>query len=552
MTTHNEFSFTVMLLAGCLSYANSAVNPILYAFLSENFKKSFAKAFTCTSNVDVNAQLHGENSVFPQQHHLSKGKQSSTSRAETASTYLDSNPKKVKKKSKLQSGKSKLKESKKQITNLTTKINLKKHKRLSLDLSGQRLSHLNNEDGELNQANNSNYHIANSQAAKSTNKLKLIKLTPHQNNSKELALSSELDEHHRLNEPDQINKASNQEAVSSARFKRRRKSEPKLSTASAGNEAGQQQSKDRRRSTLISQVDLELSKQDDELSSDEDDLAYESEDDDEDYEDDSSVNSQQTNERNCVAMPARLKAKFLSVSGSRFRSLNRKATPIKRTNSSTSLEAIKTGGSAKDNRKISLVSSESSQLKKSNKNKLLILMNKLTNKQSDEMMKTSSEQTIEKRPENRISRKRISQAEAEHHRFGRIQLDKINSQLNSRTTSKSAYSHNVNKQDVDGERCVNASCLSNKPNNDTTTTTYDLEHRQRGSTGNSVQSSMDSENHQSSNDTNNNYDANSDGQFRRDETNCINSCTNSKSCESSECAQCSKCLERRGVIQTQL
>lgn len=61
----NTFSFTMMLLTGCLSYANSAVNPILYAFLSDNFKKSFAKAFTCAAGREVNAQLHVENSVFP-------------------------------------------------------------------------------------------------------------------------------------------------------------------------------------------------------------------------------------------------------------------------------------------------------------------------------------------------------------------------------------------------------------------------------------------------------------------------------------------------------
>lgn len=61
----NTFSFTMMLLTGCLSYANSAVNPVLYAFLSDNFKKSFAKAFVCAARREVNAQLHGENSVFP-------------------------------------------------------------------------------------------------------------------------------------------------------------------------------------------------------------------------------------------------------------------------------------------------------------------------------------------------------------------------------------------------------------------------------------------------------------------------------------------------------
>lgn len=41
------------------------MNPILYAFLSDNFKKSFMKAFTCAKPNEINAQLHGENSFFP-------------------------------------------------------------------------------------------------------------------------------------------------------------------------------------------------------------------------------------------------------------------------------------------------------------------------------------------------------------------------------------------------------------------------------------------------------------------------------------------------------
>lgn len=56
---------TIFLLAGCLSYSNSAMNPILYAFLSDNFKKSFLKACTCATGKDVNAGLHQENSTFP-------------------------------------------------------------------------------------------------------------------------------------------------------------------------------------------------------------------------------------------------------------------------------------------------------------------------------------------------------------------------------------------------------------------------------------------------------------------------------------------------------
>lgn len=53
------------LIANLLSNANSAMNPVLYAFLSDNFKKSFVKACICAANKDVNAALQIENSVFP-------------------------------------------------------------------------------------------------------------------------------------------------------------------------------------------------------------------------------------------------------------------------------------------------------------------------------------------------------------------------------------------------------------------------------------------------------------------------------------------------------
>ncbi|XP_041977117.1 somatostatin receptor type 2-like [Aricia agestis] len=61
----SRITVTVFLVAACFSYSNSAVNPILYAFLSENFKKSFLKACQCASGRDVNATLHVENSVIP-------------------------------------------------------------------------------------------------------------------------------------------------------------------------------------------------------------------------------------------------------------------------------------------------------------------------------------------------------------------------------------------------------------------------------------------------------------------------------------------------------
>lgn len=67
----SRVSITIFLLAGFLSYSNSAMNPILYAFLSDNFKKSFMKACTCAAGKDVNAVLHIENSVFPRKNKTS-------------------------------------------------------------------------------------------------------------------------------------------------------------------------------------------------------------------------------------------------------------------------------------------------------------------------------------------------------------------------------------------------------------------------------------------------------------------------------------------------
>ncbi|KAH8371777.1 hypothetical protein KR093_008811 [Drosophila rubida] len=69
----SKLQVVVFLACGCLAYSNSAMNPILYAFLSDNFKKSFMKACTCAARHDVNAQLQLENSFFPK---FGKGRQS--------------------------------------------------------------------------------------------------------------------------------------------------------------------------------------------------------------------------------------------------------------------------------------------------------------------------------------------------------------------------------------------------------------------------------------------------------------------------------------------
>ncbi|KAE8297810.1 Galanin receptor type 1 [Larimichthys crocea] len=43
----NDASFAFRIVSHCLSYGNSCVNPVLYAFLSENFRKACRQVYTC-------------------------------------------------------------------------------------------------------------------------------------------------------------------------------------------------------------------------------------------------------------------------------------------------------------------------------------------------------------------------------------------------------------------------------------------------------------------------------------------------------------------------
>lgn len=43
----NQASFVFRMVAHCLAYSNSSVNPIIYAFLSENFRNSYRQVFWC-------------------------------------------------------------------------------------------------------------------------------------------------------------------------------------------------------------------------------------------------------------------------------------------------------------------------------------------------------------------------------------------------------------------------------------------------------------------------------------------------------------------------
>ena len=60
-----KFVFHAFLVITILSYANSALNPLLYAFLSDNFRKSFASQFKCMSASEANNALQVEHSMFP-------------------------------------------------------------------------------------------------------------------------------------------------------------------------------------------------------------------------------------------------------------------------------------------------------------------------------------------------------------------------------------------------------------------------------------------------------------------------------------------------------
>ena len=319
------------------------------------------------------------------------------------------------------SSKAKLKETKKQ----SQIISLRKNKRLSLDLGRQQLNRSSDDESKKKANNTNHYHIDNGQQL--NNRIKQNRFSP--NNSKKVPFQTET-ELNETNQIDSLNISCNQDL--STRFKRRRRSEPKL-IMNNNNE-----SSNRRRSTLVSQDGDIESATIEELASEEEDFAYES---DEGFEDDNSAGSlnSQSKDRNCITMPARFKAKFLNVSGvSRFRlNRNKQTSSLKKqadcsTSTSTTAAAATTvdleenddkpttstakTSTSSNSRKISIASGNkddetlSSQIKKTNRNKLFELMNKLTNKQSERMMKDG--QMIEKKPENRVSKKRISQAEA--------------------------------------------------------------------------------------------------------------------------------------------
>lgn len=55
-----DISIVVSDITMCISYMNSCANPFLYAFLSDNFKKSFKKVWTCGGESNSNVNFDGK------------------------------------------------------------------------------------------------------------------------------------------------------------------------------------------------------------------------------------------------------------------------------------------------------------------------------------------------------------------------------------------------------------------------------------------------------------------------------------------------------------
>ena len=105
-THHNQVTFIFAILAQSLVYISACVNPILYAFLSEPFRKAFQQFLTCSkllSNHLINANDHdasgpGKSStsyraIKEQQQHEKKSLQLKTtpnhrSKSDTSSTTV--------------------------------------------------------------------------------------------------------------------------------------------------------------------------------------------------------------------------------------------------------------------------------------------------------------------------------------------------------------------------------------------------------------------------------------------------------------------------------
>ncbi|XP_068102514.1 galanin receptor 2b-like [Hyperolius riggenbachi] len=54
----NQVTYTFRLLSHCMAYANSCLNPIVYALVSKHFRKGFRKVFTCLWRKRARNKIH--------------------------------------------------------------------------------------------------------------------------------------------------------------------------------------------------------------------------------------------------------------------------------------------------------------------------------------------------------------------------------------------------------------------------------------------------------------------------------------------------------------
>lgn len=70
---HNYYIYKVKIWAHCMSYTNSSVNPIVYAFMGLNFRKAFKKVFPFIFKQKVGCTHAGNTNINTEMHFVSSG-----------------------------------------------------------------------------------------------------------------------------------------------------------------------------------------------------------------------------------------------------------------------------------------------------------------------------------------------------------------------------------------------------------------------------------------------------------------------------------------------
>ena len=74
-------SYVIRIVAHCMAYANSAINPVIYSFMSKNFRECFRLAFCCknpSTNVVFFVAEHGAAKIPSSSHQNGSGTKTSS------------------------------------------------------------------------------------------------------------------------------------------------------------------------------------------------------------------------------------------------------------------------------------------------------------------------------------------------------------------------------------------------------------------------------------------------------------------------------------------